>query len=108
MIVLIVREQHPSYDQSCFPSIPEALQGCLAEYNRYWKESKDPDKRAALRQIRNACIEDGHPDLSATFRLMYNVTIEMSFNKWSDVIMYELCRRCLGEGFTFQIIVLYY
>lgn len=75
----------------------------MSEYNRYWKESKDPEKKAELRQIRNACLEGGHPDVELTFKCLGYTTVE--FHLWQDLVLYELCKRVMGEGFAVHLIV---
>ena len=82
-----------------------SLHDALTEYNRYWSDSKDPETRASLRQIVNACKDDSHPDLAITLKLTGMNTIDMSFTRWNTMILYELMRRCLGAGLTYHMVV---
>ena len=98
--------QHPSYEkQPPLNNIVTSLHDALTEYNRYWSDSKDPEKRASLRQIVNACKDDSHPDLAITLKLTGMNTIDMSFTRWNTMILYELMRRCLGAGLTYHMVV---
>ena len=80
-----------------------AIEGCLSEYNRYWKQSKDREKRAAIRQIRNACVADGHPDVQFVFKMGSMASIEMEFHNWGQLVVYELFKKTLGDGVAYHI-----
>ena len=84
-------------------SLVAAIEGCLAEYNRYWKESKDRDKKAAIRHIRNACVADGHPDIQFTFKIKGFATLEVEFHDWGQLVAYELFKKCLGDGIAYHL-----
>lgn len=77
----------------------------LSEYNRYWKESKDKDKKKALRDISRACGSDGHPYLELSFTGDGDVEVDLAINRWCGVVQYEMLSQSMGHGFSYHIVV---
>ena len=111
-LVVAVSAHHPDHSQT--PSyqsdkpiteIESSLSACLAEYNRYWKGSKDKDKKMILREVTRACSGSGHPDMHFMFKRSGVSEISIDLSHWSEVAHYEMLRDLLGHGFLFHIIV---
>ena len=77
----------------------------LSEYNRYWKESKDKDKKKALRDISRACGSDGHPSVELSFTGDNDVEVDLVINRWCGVVQYEMLSQSMGHGFSYHIVV---
>ena len=111
-LVVAVSAHHPDHSQT--PSyqsdkpiteIESSLSACLAEYNRYWKGSKDKDKKMILREVTRACSGSGHPDMHFMFKRSGVSEISIDLSHWSEVAHYEMLRDLLGHGFLLHIIV---
>ena len=99
--------QTPSYkSEKPITEIESSLSACLAEYNRYWKGSKDKDKKMILREVTRACSGSGHPDMHFSFKRNGVSEMMIDLSHWTEVAHYEMLREMLGHGFLFHLTVL--
>ena len=77
----------------------------MSEYNRYWKESRDKDKKKMLRDISRACGSDGHPTLELSFAGDSGAEVDLRINRWCGIVQYEMIQQSLGHGFNYHIVV---
>ncbi|KAK8799301.1 hypothetical protein WA171_006047 [Blastocystis sp. BT1] len=95
----------PSYERvKPLDTIYDDIQNALSEYNRYWKESKDKDKKKALRDISRACGSDGHPYLELSFTGDGDMEVDLAINRWCGVVQYEMLSQSMGHGFSYHIV----